>query len=244
MRLVAFILAFASWAAVANECTVNSDAQARVLVELYTSEGCSTCPPADHWISDLAARGDKRIVPVAFHVTYWDYIGWKDRFADSRYTERQRDIAKSQDSDMVFTPQVVIDGRDFRRWPVRADFEKAIAEIAASPAPASIAITSKPSGDRGVEGNASVKSGAKNVELYVALTQDGLSSKVTRGENRGETLHHNAVVRDFADIGSGEGSFRFKPQDDWDLAHMSLVAFAQDTKTGRVLQAVSTPICR
>ncbi len=244
MRFVAIILAFASWAALANECTVSSGSQARALVELYTSEGCSTCPPADHWISELAARGDARIVPVAFHVTYWDYIGWKDRFADSRYTERQRDIAKSQDSEMVFTPQVVIDGRDFRRWPVRGDFEKAIAEIAASPAPAGIEIRSKPSGERGVEGSASVKSAAKNVELYVALTQDGLSSKVTRGENRGETLHHNAVVRDFADLGAGGGTFRFKPQDDWDLAHMSLVAFAQDTKTGRVLQAVSTPICR
>jgi hypothetical protein len=244
MKLFAVLLVLASMTAFANDCTVHSDSQARALVELYTSEGCSTCPPADHWISELAARGDKRVVPIAFHVTYWDYIGWKDRFADSRYTERQRDIAKSQDSEMVYTPQVVIGGRDFRRWPVRSDFEKAIEEIATSPAPASIAITSKPSGDRGIEGSASLKSTAKNVELFVALTQDGLSSKVTRGENRGETLHHNAVVRDFADIGSGDGAFRFKPQGDWDLAHMSLVAFAQDTRTGRVLQAVSTPICR
>jgi hypothetical protein len=244
MKLFAFALALVSVTAFAAECTVQSGPQARALVELYTSEGCSTCPPADHWISELSARNDKRVVPVAFHVTYWDYIGWKDRFADSRYTERQRDIAKSQDSDMVFTPQVVVGGRDFRRWPVRGDFEKAIEEIAASPAPAAITITSKPSGEHGVEGSASVKSAGRNVQLYVALKQDGLSSKVTRGENRGETLHHNAVVRDFANLGPGEGAFRFKAQDDWDVAHMSLVAFAQDVKTGRVLQAVSTPICR
>lgn len=89
-----------------------------------------------------------------------------------------------------------------------------------------------------------MKSGDRNVELYVALTQDGLSSKVTRGENRGETLHHNAVVRDFAQIGTAEGAFRFKPQADWNLDRMSLVAFAQDTRTGRVLQAVTAPICR
>ncbi len=245
MNRFAFILAaLASLGAFANDCTVRSDSQTHALVELYTSEGCSTCPPADHWISDLAARGDKRIVPIAFHVTYWDYIGWKDRFADSRYTDRQRDFAKAQDSEMVYTPQVIIGGRDFRRWPIKSDVEKAIEEIAASPAPASIAITSKPSGDRGIEGSASLKPGGKNVELYVALTQDGLSSKVTRGENRGETLNHNAVVRDFADIGSGDGTFRFKPAADWDLTHMSLIAFAQDTRTGRVLQAVSTPVCR
>jgi hypothetical protein len=243
-RLIALVPALAPMVVLANECTVRSDPQARVLVELYTSEGCSSCPPADHWISDLAARGDKRVVPIAFHVTYWDYIGWKDRFADRRYTDRQRDIAKAQDSEMVYTPQVIVGGRDFRRWAIKSDLEKAIEEISASAAPTTIAITSKPSGDHGIEGSASLKPAGKNVELYVALTQDGLSSKVTRGENRGETLNHNAVVRDFAEIGSSDGSFHFKPASDWDLAHMSIVAFAQDTRTGRVLQAVSAPLCR
>jgi hypothetical protein len=244
MKLFACLLALASMSAIAADCTVRSDSQVRALVELYTSEGCSSCPPADHWLSDLAARGDKRVVPIAFHVSYWDSLGWKDRFADTRYTERQRDVADAQGASMVYTPQVMIGGQDFRRWPAKGAVEKAIEEIAASPAPASIVVTTQPSGERGVEGSASLKPGGKNVELYVALTQDGLSSKVTRGENRGETLHHNAVVRDFVQIRSAEGTFHFKPQADWDLGHMSLVAFAQDTATGRVLQAVSAPVCR
>ena len=147
---------------------------------------------------------------------------------------------------MVYTPQVMIGGRDFRRWSSPGAVDKTIEEIATMPAPVGITLAPKPVGDAGVEGSASLTPhpGAKNVALFVALTQDGLSSKVTAGENRGETLRHNAVVRDFAAIASGDGAFRFASKPDWDLAHMSLVAFAQDTRTGRVLQAVSAPICR
>lgn len=217
-------------------------------MELYTSEGCSSCPPADRWLSELAAHGDKRIVPIAFHVSYWDYIGWKDRFADARYTERQHDIAEAQGASMVYTPQVMIGGRDFRRWTDMTAVAKAIEEIGRAPAPARITIAPKSAGDGAIEGTASLQlvAGAKpaNVKLFVALTQDGLSSKVTAGENRGESLHHNAVVRGLAAIASGDGSFRFAPKPDWDLARMSLVAFAQDSATGRVLQALSAPLCR
>jgi hypothetical protein len=241
---LALALALLSMNAFANDCTVRSDSQVRALVELYTSEGCSSCPPADHWLSELATRGDKRVVPIAFHVSYWDYIGWKDRFADMRYTDRQRDVAEAQGASMVYTPQVMIGGRDFRRWSSTGTFEKTIEEIANAPAAASIAVTTRPIGDGGIEGSALLKPGAKNVMLYVALTQDGLSSKVTAGENRGETLRHNAVVRDFAAIPAGDGKFHFVRKPDWDPAHMSLVAFAQDARTGRVLQAVSMPACR
>jgi hypothetical protein len=215
-------------------------------VELYTSEGCSSCPPADRWLSDLAARGDKRVVPLAFHVSYWDYIGWQDRFADSRYTERQRALASAQGSSMVYTPQVMIGGQDFRRWSSPGAVDRALDEIANAPSAARIVIASKAAGDSGIEGNASLQLANKprNVALFVALTQDGLSSKVTAGENRGETLHHHAVVRDLQMIPAADGAFRFVRKPDWDPQHMSLVAFAQDTATGRVLQAVSAPICR
>jgi len=244
MAMKALVLAFAlvSCVALANDCTVRSDSQARALVELYTSEGCSSCPPADHWLSGLAASGDKRVVPIAFHVSYWDYIGWKDRFADARYTERQRDMAAAQGASMVYTPQVMIGGRDFRRWPSPGAVERAVEEIARTPSPVAITVSMTPAGDGFLEGRASV-SGPGAGTLFVALTQDGLSSKVTAGENRGEDLHHNAVVRDFAAIASG-GAFRFARRPDWDLARMSLVAFVQDPRTGRVLQAVSAPACR
>ncbi len=80
--------------------------------------------------------------------------------------------------------------------------------------------------------------------LYVALTQDGLASHVTAGENKGEDLRHHAVIRDYARLAAQDGHFRFAAKPDWDLARMSIVAFAQDPRSGRVLQALSAPVCR
>jgi hypothetical protein len=243
--IVAVTISFMATSAAAD-CNVQSDSQVRALVELYTSEGCSSCPPADRWLSQLATRGDKRVVPLAFHVSYWDYIGWKDRFADARYTERQRDLAQAQGASMVYTPQVMIGGQDFRSWSSTGAVDRALDEIAKTQANARITIASKPASDTGIDGNASLQSNTKsrNVALFVALTQDGLSSKVTGGENRGENLRHHAVVRDLAIIATGGGAFHFSRKPDWDTAHMSIVAFAQDTATGRVLQAMSVPACR
>ena len=85
------------------------------IVELYTSEGCDSCPPADKWFSTLNAARDG-VVPLAFHVDYWDYIGWKDRFAKSLFTQRQRDAVTRQGSRVSYTPQLMLDGRDLRTW--------------------------------------------------------------------------------------------------------------------------------
>src|SRR5882672_8121679 len=113
MRNLLFVLAMLPTALTAAECTVRSGPEANALVELYTSEGCSSCPPADRWISSFANGADKRVVPLAFHVSYWDYIGWKDTFADERYTERQRALAKAAGARSVYTPQVILAGRDY-----------------------------------------------------------------------------------------------------------------------------------
>ena len=84
------------------------------LLELYTSEGCSSCPPADRWLSDLKNHHQlwKNVVPVAFHVDYWDYIGWQDRFADGRYSQRQRDFAREQSLTTVYTPGFILNGKE------------------------------------------------------------------------------------------------------------------------------------
>ncbi|HEX4780227.1 MAG TPA: DUF1223 domain-containing protein [Usitatibacter sp.] len=240
------LLAMASIAAGAAPCTVHSDAHVRALVELYTSEGCSSCPPADHWLSKLAASGDPRVVPLAFHVSYWDYIGWKDRFADPRYTQRQAELAAARGTSMVYTPQVLIAGGDSRKWSDARAVEAALASIAGKPAAARITLTSAPAGSSGIEGTASMElpRAAGDAVLFVALTQDGLSSRVTAGENRGERLEHRAVARGFATQRGASVAFRFTPQPDWDLSRMSLVAFVQDTRTGHVLQALSAPVCR
>ncbi len=230
----------------AADCTVRSGPSSNALVELYTSEGCSSCPPADRWLSSFARKPDPRVVPLAFHVSYWDYIGWKDLFADPRYTQRQRDFAKATGARSVYTPQVILAGRDYASW--HGPGAAAAIEAAKAKAPrASIEITPRATGAGGIAGEVSAHAlGAPHGELalVVAVTQNGLSSKVTAGENRGETLEHNFVVRDVAVVPSLKGAFSFAPQARWDLAHMSVVAFVQDVKSGEVLQSLSAPVCR
>jgi len=149
---------------------------------------------------------------------------------------------------MVYTPQVMIGGRDFRLWSSDSAVKEAIESIARTAAPATIALTAKPATAQGIEGTGAIEwpAGARpaGAVLYVALTQDGLASHVTAGENKGEDLRHHAVIRDYAELGPRDGHFRFAARPDWDLANMSIVAFAQDPRSGRVLQALSAPVCR
>ena len=100
----------------ATPCSAQSAGTTTALVELYTSEGCDSCPPADRWLSSLGARGyaPDRVVPIALHVDYWDYIGWKDPYARQAYSARQRKMASLARAAMVYTPQVLLQGRDFR----------------------------------------------------------------------------------------------------------------------------------
>jgi len=246
MRPILVLLAMFPSILPAAECTVRSGPEANALVELYTSEGCSSCPPADRWLSSFARGTDKRIVPLAFHVSYWDYIGWKDLFADPRYTERQRAFAKATGASSVYTPQVVLGGRDYPAWHA-SGVAAALDGEKSRRAGASLEITPRAVPGGGIEGEVVAKSASgsgSNLALVVAITQNGLSSKVTAGENRGEKLEHNFVVRDMAVVPALKGSFAFKPKADWNLDHMSVVAFVQDTRTGHVLQALSAPLCR
>ena len=229
-----------------GECSARSGTHVTPLVELYTSEGCSSCPPADRWISRLAPEAAAgRVVPIAFHVNYWDYIGWKDAFASDRATQRQREIQDAAGARFVYTPQVVVGGRDFRDW--RSDsFATSMEGIRREVAAASIELSVRADAAKGIEVTSATRAtGAVGGELavLVAVTQDGLSSRVTAGENRGERLVHDFVVRDFAvhaGLGTARSSFRLAPG--WNLAHMSVAAFVQDRRTGRVLQSVACRI--
>src|SRR2546430_7859759 len=121
----AAVLSIVSLAAHAG-CEAKSPDHLVALIELYTSEGCDSCPPADKWLSRLAGTDKERpaatrAVPIAFHVDYWDRLGWKDRFASAKYTDRQYEQMRRQRSTFVFTPQVMLQGRDFAQWREVAD---------------------------------------------------------------------------------------------------------------------------
>src|SRR5512139_200416 len=115
-RLLFALLALAAASAQAMQCSARSPATTTALVELYTSEGCDSCPPADRWLSSLGAKGyaPDRVVPIALHVDYWDYIGWKDPYARQAFSARQRKMAALARASLVYTPQVLLQGRDFR----------------------------------------------------------------------------------------------------------------------------------
>lgn len=171
-----------TWAS-AQTCAATAAAQAPVVVELYTSEGCSSCPPADRWLSTLKGRSD--VLPLAFHVGYWDHLGWPDRFAKPAYTQRQYDWATLHRSRQVYTPQTVVDGADWRKWP----------KLPAQQGDAPVTLRLQRQGDQVLAVVGAASPATAPLAGYWAVLENGHSSNVRAGENSGETLKHDHVVR-------------------------------------------------
>lgn len=251
---LALVLLALAPSAVAAACTAQSGEKTAALVELYTSEGCSSCPPADRWLSGLAGRGHapERVVPLALHVDYWDYIGWKDPYAKREFSQRQRKLSQLQRMALVYTPQVLLQGRDFPRWGTAA-FDSAVATINARPARARIALEIHGAANGALDTQARAEladpARAGDVALYLAVYENRLSSRVTSGENSGRTLTHDHVVLEW------QGPFPFGPSGKVsERRPLSLlpkgapersgvVGFVQDRRTGEVLQALRLPSC-
>ena len=178
--------------AATETCTTTSRANVPTVIELYTSEGCDSCPPADQWLSQTVARTgaakDGNVIPLAFHVDYWDYIGWKDAFAQPSFAQRQTTLARSGGASGVYTPQVFINGKDDRSW------QRGAALASGTPASVKFNLTSQWQGD-GVVLSGKLADGNPAIRLRYAVTENGLVTAVKAGENKGVTLRHDAVVR-------------------------------------------------
>jgi hypothetical protein len=175
----------------ADACSARSAAAVPPVVELYTSEGCNSCPPADRWLSKLKA--DPSVVALAFHVDYWDRLGWKDRFASAAFTARQAEQQASNGARFSYTPQVVVDGQDRKDWPGIA------APLASRPA-APVDMLLARDGDRVTATVAAGARSPKRLAAYWAVTEQGHVTAVKAGENRGVTLQHDYVVRDYQTV--------------------------------------------
>ncbi len=221
--------------AVAPTCEARSGEQRTPVIELYTSEGCSSCPPADQWLSTLKG---KPVVAQAFHVAYWDYIGWADRFASPAYTDRQREVATTNQLRTIYTPQLVRNGRDWRNW--GGAFT---ALPAALPAGASVYLERVNSGTANEQFVAHIAPQQANAtwSAYWTITEHGHSSRVKAGENKGETLQHDFVVRQYTPVGRYQGtqrlSFAAPPAQPDHPRQINLVV--SDSRTGEPLQAIS-----
>ena len=221
-----------------NQCTAESGATITPVVELYTSEGCSSCPPADKWASSLK---DKGFVVQAFHVGYWDYIGWVDRFAAPANTVRQREVAQKNKLRNIYTPQAVLNGQDWPQWSAGNSLANG-----GEAARAHVVLTQR--GLNQFEANVTrlpVLPAATSWSAYWTITEHGHNSRVQAGENAGEFLKHDFVVRQYTQAGEYKTAgntpqkliFNSIPSTPGHLRQVNLVIF--DTKSGHTLQAVS-----
>jgi len=232
-------------------CAAKSGPRTTALVELYTSEGCDSCPPADRWLSSTlpADVNSANAVALAFHVDYWDRLGWKDRFAMPAWTERQYTMAHANRSRLVYTPQILVQGHDFQDWRGKGT-TTALAAIAAKPARAQIAVEARPQRDAiTVKASASVPGSGerKNAALFVALTDSRLVSDVKAGENAGVRLTHDHVVRALrggipVNAGGEVAADVTFPVPAESGSSPAVVAFVQNTDNGDVLQALAVPL--
>jgi hypothetical protein len=214
-------------------------AQSPVVVELFTSEGCSSCPPADAVLMKLDEQppAGTQLILLGEHVDYWNYIGWTDRFSSSQFSKRQSEYGSALHSS-TYTPQMVIDGRVQFVGNDLPEVERKIAAAAKDPKPAKV--TLRWQGDRL---HVTVQSPQQS-KVLLALVEDGLTTKVDAGENGGRTLHHAAVVRQLRELGSADknafdATVDVSRKPDWNPAKLKVAVLAQDASTMQVLGAAT-----
>lgn len=211
-----------------------------IVIELFTSQGCSSCPPADRLLTRLA--GDPklrdRVIPLSFHVDTWNYIGWTDPFSSKRWSERQQGYARAFRSNRIYTPQLVVSGRTGLNGSDEAGARKRIAEALAAEPAGRVTLSVEPSQDR-----LKVKVGAKlsravegPLDLWVAVYETGLTTKVGAGENASATLHNDYVVRRLEKAltlkGSADSAELVLGLDKrWKRESLGVAAFLQDPRT-------------
>ncbi len=213
-----------------------------VLIELYTSEGCSSCPPADKALAFLEKEQpymQAEIITLALHVDYWDRLGWKDEFSSPLYSQRQTVYAQKLKLDSTYTPQMIVDGHTQFVGSNLGEAGKAITEAAKSPK-ANIEAAFNNENTLQIKIFAVPKHEAATV--FLAIAEDNLSSKVKRGENTGKNLEHISVVRELKAIGKieansdrfeQEAAFTLKPE--WKKENLKYVIFVQENESRRIL---------
>ncbi|MBS1840688.1 MAG: DUF1223 domain-containing protein [Acidobacteria bacterium] len=222
-----------------------------VIVELFTSEGCSSCPPADALLTRLDQQGrlgNAEIIALEEHVDYWDQLGWRDPFSSAQWTQRQQDYAAAFRNDGVYTPQMIVDGRKEFVGSSQSSARSAIADASRAPK-AEVALTANPVSPLQAHLKIDVKMlpdpAAKSAQVWLAVTESGLHSNVKHGENAGEDLHHAAVVRSLRKIADAKqgAAIAYAGEEDvpldstWQRGNIRLVVFVQDPKSKHILGA-------
>ncbi len=227
-----------------EEAAISNKEKTPVLVELFTSEGCSSCPPADLALTKLQNEqpvANAEIIALAFHVDYWNYLGWKDEFSSKSYSERQSGYAGKFNLDSIYTPQMVVDGAaQF----VGSNWNNAVNEIkkAANEKVKDVEISFEQTAK-----NPSVKVKVSDLPahdesyIWLAIAEDNLETNVRRGENGGKKLAHSAVVRDLKLIGNFlpkeknfEAETAVRIDRNWKKKDLKFVVFVQGKNSKKI----------
>lgn len=228
-----------------------SHSSAPVVVELFTSEGCSSCPPADALLREFSRgnAGGTPVVVLGEHVDYWNYIGWTDRFSSAAFSQRQQAYVERLHLDSAYTPQMVIDGHLQLVGNDRAGVLHDIHAAASAPKPAQVNLQWLPGGAAGSPRTLHVAvrlpakaEGPAAPDVVLAITEDELTTSVGKGENAGRTLQHAGVVRQLRVLGKVNGGgydadVPLVAAKGWNPANLKVVVFAQQPNSGTILGA-------
>lgn len=238
--LYVLTLAVLGWATI---LAAQTPTHGPVVVELFTSEGCSSCPPVDRMLAQLQEQhtwNGAELIVLGEHVDYWNHLGWRDRFSSHAFTERQQEYAQASHSE-VYTPEVVLDGQPNLSGKDSASFQRALAESASQAKPAQVSIAwSNPQ-----QLHVAVENGGNRNAVLLFVTEDNLTTTVKAGENGGTTLHHAAVVREMRKIGKTKGGqfqsdIAVKIDPEWQRNPLRVIVLVQqDNGAGKIVGAAA-----
>jgi len=217
-----------------------------VIAELFTSEGCSSCPPADGLLEMLLQEQPIKgvyVIPLSEHVTYWDHQGWKDPFSAQQYTVRQQQYGLRFNIESIYTPQLVVDGARELVGSDKRAIERALADQAKTPKPVLTVTATVADGSLNMAAAGPGLTAEKDADLVFAVTEDHLVIDVPRGENAKRTLKHSGVVRwlkSAGAVGSSPATATVKRAQEWHRENLRVVAFVQSRKDRRVVAAALT----
>jgi hypothetical protein len=217
-----------------------------VVVELFTSEGCSSCPPADNLLMRLPrAFNDIEVIPLSEHVDYWNHLGWKDRFSSTLFSARQQDYGRAFRLESVYTPEMVVNGQAEFNGSDAARAQQEIRKAAQGPkAVLHVSLGVNDVAHLKVEG---IPQGVRNVDMFLAITEMNLETTPHGGENDGHRLRHIGVVRSMTSIGhldtkkaaSYTADAKINLNQDWTRENLTLVWFVQDRSNRKILGAAT-----
>ncbi len=219
------------------------------VVELFTSEGCSSCPPAEKYLNDLAAKAraqNQKIYPLAFHVDYWNYLGWKDAFSDGRFSARQRGYADRASTGRVYTPQMIVNGEVAFVGSNRQQGEAALTQALRQPAEVELHVQARHEHEqKKIMITYRIPAARPQSVLCVALVERGIRREIRSGENSGRVLHHDNVVRAFETVAlqsPASGQIALPLPSGFALTNSAIITFVQDLKTNRIVGATSVDL--